>query len=102
MTTHKDRILAAIKGELIDRPPVALWRHFPVDDQSPEALAKSTLHFQKTYDFDLVKVTDIREIISYGIMATPGLIINGVVKSVGTVPKDPQLLQWLKEQSNAS
>ena len=53
-------------------------------------------------DFDLVKVTDIREIISYGIMATPGLIINGVVKSVGTVPKDSQLLQWLKGQSNAS
>jgi len=53
-------------------------------------------------DFDLVKVTDIREIISYGIMATPGLIINGVVKSVGTVPKDSQLMQWLKEQSNAS
>ena len=53
-------------------------------------------------DFDLVKVTDIREIISYGIMATPGLLINGVVKSVGIVPKDSQLLQWLKEQSNAS
>ena len=53
-------------------------------------------------DFDLVKVTDIREIISYGIMATPGLIMNGVVKSVGTVPKDSQLLQWLKEASNAS
>lgn len=53
-------------------------------------------------DFDLVKVTDIREIISYGIMATPGLIINGVVKSVGTVPKDSQLLQWLKETGNAS
>jgi small redox-active disulfide protein 2 len=53
-------------------------------------------------EFDLVKVTDIREIISYGIMATPGLLINGVVKSVGIVPKDSQLLQWLKEQSNAS
>ena len=53
-------------------------------------------------DFDLVKVTDLREIISYGIMATPGLVINGVVKSVGIVPKDSQLLQWLKEQSNAS
>jgi len=54
------------------------------------------------FDFDLVKVTDLKEIISYGIMATPGLIINGVVKSVGTVPEDAQLLQWLKEQRNAS
>jgi small redox-active disulfide protein 2 len=54
------------------------------------------------FEFDLVKITDLREIISYGIMATPGLIINGVVKSVGAVPKDSQLMQWLKEASNAS
>jgi uroporphyrinogen decarboxylase len=46
-----------MKGEVIDHPPVALWRHFPVDDQSPGTLAKATLHFQQTYDFDLVKVT---------------------------------------------
>lgn len=57
MTTHKERIQAAMRGELIDRLPVALWRHFPMDDQSPGALAKATLHFQQTYDFDLVKVT---------------------------------------------
>jgi uroporphyrinogen decarboxylase len=57
MTTHRERIQAAIQGEILDQPPVALWRHFPVDDQSPEALAKATLHFQQNYDFDLVKVT---------------------------------------------
>ena len=57
MTTHRERIQAAIKGEIIDRPPVALWRHFPVDDQSPEALAEAHLHYQQNYDFDLVKVT---------------------------------------------
>jgi small redox-active disulfide protein 2 len=53
-------------------------------------------------DFELIKVTEIQEIISYGIMATPGLVVNGVVKSVGTVPKDAQLLQWLKEATNVS
>jgi len=57
MTTHKERIQACINNEVLDRPPVALWRHFPVDDQSPEALAAATLNFQRTYDFDLVKVT---------------------------------------------
>jgi len=57
MTTRRERIQAAIKGEMIDRPPVALWRHFPVDDQTPETLANATLHFQSNYDFDLVKVT---------------------------------------------
>ena len=57
MTTHKERIQASLNNEIADRPPVALWRHFPVDDQSPEALAAATLNFQRTYDFDLVKVT---------------------------------------------
>jgi uroporphyrinogen decarboxylase len=57
MTTHKERIQASMQGERLDRPPVALWRHFPIDDQSPELLAKTTLHFQSVYDFDLVKVT---------------------------------------------
>ncbi len=46
-----------LRGELADRTPVALWRHFPVDDQSPETLAAAHVAFQRTYDFDLVKVT---------------------------------------------
>jgi uroporphyrinogen decarboxylase len=57
MTTHCERIKACLSGETPDRTPIALWRHFPVDDQNPETLAASTLHFQNTYDFDIVKVT---------------------------------------------
>jgi uroporphyrinogen decarboxylase len=57
MTTHRERIQACLNGETPDRTPIALWRHFPVDDQDPETLAASTLHFQNTYDFDIVKVT---------------------------------------------
>jgi uroporphyrinogen decarboxylase len=55
--THHERLQACLNGEILDRPPVALWRHFPVDDQSPDLLAAATLRFQQTYDFDLVKVT---------------------------------------------
>jgi uroporphyrinogen decarboxylase len=36
---------------------VALWRHFPVDDQDPIALAEAALDFQAQYDFDFIKVT---------------------------------------------
>lgn len=57
MTTHKERIQTILSGKKPDRPAVALWRHFPVDDQSPEALAAATLNFQQAYDFDIVKVT---------------------------------------------
>ena len=39
------------------RIPVALWRHFPVDDQDPGNLAAATLAWQQTYQFDFVKVT---------------------------------------------
>ena len=57
MTSHRERIQTCLKGETPDRTPVALWRHFPVDDQTPGLLAASTLHFQNTYDLDIVKVT---------------------------------------------
>jgi uroporphyrinogen decarboxylase len=54
---HRARIEACLSQSKIDRPPVALWRHFPVDDQEPGSLAAATVNFQQTYDFDLVKVT---------------------------------------------
>jgi uroporphyrinogen decarboxylase len=57
MTTHKERIQACLNNESLDRTPIALWRHFPVDDQDPKSLAEATLQFQQTYDFDFVKVT---------------------------------------------
>lgn len=56
--TSFERVQACIKDDpALDRPPVALWRHFPVDDQHPETLAAATLDFQRHYRFDLVKVT---------------------------------------------
>lgn len=57
MTTHRERIQTCLRGETPDRTPIALWRHFPVDDQAPETLATATLKHQNTYDFDIVKVT---------------------------------------------
>ncbi|NLG74063.1 MAG: uroporphyrinogen decarboxylase [Chloroflexi bacterium] len=55
--SHRARLEACLSQGPLDRPPVALWRHFPVDDQTPEGLAAATLAFQRTYDWDLVKVT---------------------------------------------
>jgi uroporphyrinogen decarboxylase len=57
MMNHRERLIACLSGKETDRTPIALWRHFPVDDQSPETLAAAIVHFQQTYDFDLVKVT---------------------------------------------
>ena len=43
--TRRERLAAALRGEPVDRPPVALWRHFPVDDQDPEQRAQSGAAF---------------------------------------------------------
>ncbi len=48
---------------------------------------------------EVEKVTDLQEIMKYGILMTPGLVIDGVVKSVGSIPKDDQLLTWMKGAS---
>jgi small redox-active disulfide protein 2 len=45
---------------------------------------------------EVEKVTDLQEMVKYGIMMTPGLVVDGVVKSVGSIPKDDQLLAWMK------
>jgi small redox-active disulfide protein 2 len=39
----------------------------------------------KGVDCEVVKVTDIKEIMSYGVMQTPAIVIDGKVKSVGRV-----------------
>jgi uroporphyrinogen decarboxylase len=57
MMKHRERINAALRGELVDRVPVALWRHFPGDDLHAEKFATRVVEFQKKFDFDFVKVT---------------------------------------------
>ncbi|MCG8348435.1 MAG: uroporphyrinogen decarboxylase [Chloroflexales bacterium] len=57
--THRERMAAAIAGTDADRAPVALWRHFPVDDADAEQLALSVAAFQYQYDWDLIKLTPL-------------------------------------------
>jgi len=42
-------------------------------------------------------VEAITEIMKYGIAMTPGLVINGEVKSAGKIPKVEQIVAWIKE-----
>lgn len=43
------------------------------------------------------KIEKIDEIITYGVAVTPGLVIDGTVKSVGKIPAVDQIAAWLKE-----
>jgi small redox-active disulfide protein 2 len=44
---------------------------------------------------DLEKVEKIEEIIKYGIMATPGLIVNEEVKASGRIPQIDEIVSWI-------
>jgi uroporphyrinogen decarboxylase len=54
--THWERVRAALKGEAVDRIPISLWRHWPVEDETAQGLAAAMIRWQQTYDFDLVKM----------------------------------------------
>jgi small redox-active disulfide protein 2 len=41
------------------------------------------------------KVTDPREILRYGVLSTPGLVIDGVVASTGRIPSADEIARWL-------
>jgi small redox-active disulfide protein 2 len=45
----------------------------------------------------LEHVRDSKEISSYGIFATPGLMINGRIRCAGRMPSEGHLLEWLQE-----
>jgi small redox-active disulfide protein 2 len=42
------------------------------------------------------KVTDAMEIAGYGVFGTPAVVVDGEVKSVGKIPKQEEVLGWIK------
>lgn len=46
-------------------------------------------------DYQLVKVTDLKEIATFGVMMTPALAVDGTVKLVGKVPEPGELKKYL-------
>lgn len=46
---------------------------------------------------DVEKITDIKKMMSFGILATPGLVINGKVKSSGRIPRIEEIKAWIQE-----
>lgn len=48
-------------------------------------------------EYELEKVTDINEIIAFGVMMTPALVVDGEVKVVGKVPSAAEIKALLEE-----
>ena len=58
--------------------------------ENTEAAAKAA-----GIDYQLEKVTDINKILAFGVMITPALVVDGVVKAVGKVPSADDIKKLL-------
>lgn len=47
-------------------------------------------------EFELLKVTDINEIMDFGVMMTPCLAVDGVVKVCGKVPSVEEIKKFIQ------
>jgi len=61
-----------------------------------EKLTRQTVE-ELNIDATIEKVEDIQKIMEYGIMRTPGLIINGKVVLSGQIPKPTELKEILTQ-----
>ncbi|HNQ69341.1 MAG TPA: thioredoxin family protein [Bacteroidales bacterium] len=52
---------------------------------------------ENSIDATVIKVEDIVEIMNYGIMVTPALLINDKVVLKGSVPSKDEILKKIKE-----
>lgn len=46
-------------------------------------------------EYELEKITDIKRLIEFGVMMTPGLVVDGEVKVQGTVPPVDEIKKML-------
>lgn len=46
-------------------------------------------------DAEILKVTDMNEIMRYEVLSTPALVINEKVVSAGRIPTTAEIQQWL-------
>ncbi len=47
-------------------------------------------------DYELIKVKDLMEITSFGVMSTPGLAVDGKVLTTGKVPSPDEISKLLE------
>ena len=48
---------------------------------------------------EVIKVEDMRQIVGYGVMTTPAVVVGEKVVHKGSVPSRAQVLAWLQEEA---
>ena len=49
---------------------------------------------------DVEKVSDMMKIAQQGVLSTPGVVVDGKVKSTGRIPKKEEILAWIGQKSS--
>ncbi len=62
-----------------------------------EKRVKETLE-NLSFEAEVIKVTDINDIMDYDIMMTPAVVIDEKVKSSGKVPSAEEVTRWIQEE----
>lgn len=90
--SKRKRLEAVIAGEKPDRIPVALWRHWPGDDQHADTMAAAHLKWQQDYDWDLLKVgpASSYSVIDWGVQDHWAGHIEGTRKTTYYPIHDPE------------
>jgi small redox-active disulfide protein 2 len=60
-----------------------------------------TIAHEKGADIQLEKVEDMEKIMSYGIMSTPGVVIDGQVVHAGGIPSREKAESWFAAPATA-
>ena len=53
--TKRERVMAALRGQAVDRVPVAFWLHNFATENSAKGLADETLRLLRAFDWDFLK-----------------------------------------------
>lgn len=53
---------------------------------------------QAGVEIELEKVTDMAQIMGFGVMSTPGVVVDGVVVHAGGLPAPDQVRHWVSDK----
>ena len=48
-------------------------------------------------EVEIEKITDIAEIMAYGVMSTPGVVVDGKLVHAGGIPAPDQARAWVRD-----
>ena len=53
---------------------------------------------ENNFPANVEKITDRNKFMDYGVMLTPGLVVNGKVLAMGKIPTKSTLVHWLEDE----